>query len=442
MKSLHLSALFDLMAVSLLLTAGSGTAGKAGSRAATEPDLGTSKSGVARNLSPQVTIDDVTAAVNGNNDFALKSFKLLAPDGAGNTVFSPYSVTQAMAIAAAGANGGTLDGIGRALSFTLPQARLNPALNKLNLDLGTETAGSYSAQGAQAPNITIASAIWTQSCLTLLPSYLDTLAQNFGVGVNQVDFAGSPLAARMDINACVADQTGGLITNLVPADAIKKTTRMMLTDAVWFKGGWATPFDVRNTQNAPFHSIDGTNAVVPFMHQRAALPLYQGNGLTAVDLPYVGNNLALLVVMPDADSMPAYQSGLMLAGYRELVGKLATTNAVALSLPKFSFTSRPDIGTALRTLGMGSAFDPEKADFSGMDGRRDLSIEAIFQQARISVDEQGTQAAATAVTVGTSAVGAAPPAVTIVIDRPFLFFIRDSQNGAILFMGKVASIQQ
>ena len=441
MKSLHLSPLFDLMAVSLLLTAGSGTAGKAGSRAATEPDLGTFKSGVARNLSPQVAVDDVTAVANGNNDFALKSFKLLA--GAGNTVFSPYCVTQAMAQAAAGANGDTLDGIGRALSFTLPLARLNPALNKLNLDLSAESTGSHGAQGGKAPNLAIASAIWTQSGISLRPSYLDTLAQNFGAGVNQVDFAGSPLAARMDINAWVAEQTGGLIINMIPVDAIRKSTRMMLTDAAWFKGGWATPFDVRNTRNAPFHSIDGTTATVPFMHQQAALPVYQGNGVTAVDLPYVGNNRALLVVMPYAGSMPAYLSGLTLAGYRELVGKLATTNAISLNLPKFSFAGTPDIGTALRTLGMGSAFDPEKANFSGMDGRRDLSIEAIFQQAGISVDERGTQAAAaTAALVGTSAVDVAPPAITIIIDRPFLFFIRDRQSGAILFMGKVASIQQ
>jgi len=440
MHSMRLSPLFEMMAVTLLLTARGSSAGNGGNDVTTVPQLPQAKSTVARNLNPQVSAADLVAVADDNIDFALKAFNLLVPAGAGNMAFSPYGVTQAMALAAAGANGNTLDGIRRALSFTLPQARLNPALNKLNLDMGGETADSYGARGDQAPSLTIANAIWTQSGLTLLPSYLDTLAQNFGAGVNQVDFAGSPLAARMDINAWVAEQTGGLISNMIPADAISKNTRMMLTDAAWFKGGWATPFDVRNTQNALFHSIDGSTAVAPFMHQQTALPLYQGDGLTAVDLPYVGNNLALLVVMPDAGSMPAYQSGFTLAGYRNLIGKLATTSAVALSLPKFSFTGAPDIGTALRTLGMGSAFAPEEADFSGMDGRRDLSIDAIFQQARIGVDEQGTQAAAAM--VDASSVGVAPPAETIIIDRPFLFFIRDRQSGAILFMGKVASIHQ
>jgi serpin B len=400
------------------------------------------KSTVARNLNPQVSAADLGAVANGNIDFALKAFNLLAPSGAGNTVFSPYSVTQAVALAAAGANGNTLNGIDQALSFSLPQARLNPALNELNLQLDAKTSGGYDIQSGQAPNLTIANAIWAQRGFSLQPAYLDTLAQNFGAGVNQVDFAASPVAARMDINAWAAQQTNGMVTNLIPMDAIADTTRLMLTNAVWFKGGWSSPFNAAATQNAPFHAIDGSATNAPFMNQIASLPYFAGNGVKAVDIPYVGNNLSMLIVMPDEGTMPAYQASLTAASYHDLLNSLKTDGRVALSLPKFSFASLPDLGTTLQALGMRDAFDAAKADFSGMDGGRDLSIKAIFQQAKISVDEQGTEAAAATAVMATivSAEFNQPQPVPIVVDHPFLFFLRDRQSGTILFMGKVTSI--
>ncbi|HEY8027374.1 MAG TPA: serpin family protein [Burkholderiaceae bacterium] len=442
--TMHFSPLLELMAVSLLLNAW----GRSGGNSAIAAPGSARKSRHEmslrpRDLNPQVSADDMAAVGNSITKFAFNTFHLLAPDSAGNTVYSPCSATLAVALATAGARGNTLTGINQALFFSLPQTRLNPALNKLNLELKTKSAGEFEPQNSHVPHLHSTSAIWTQSRLKLLPSYLNALAQDFGTGVNQIDFASSPVAARMDINAWAAQRTNGHITNLVPIDAIGKSTRMLLTNAVSFTGGWLNPFDAMQTKSAQFHAIEASTANVPFMHQVGNFPYYSGDDAQAVELPYVGGNLAMLIVMPDAGTWAAYQSGLTLSSYNDLVSRLKTDDKLALSLPKFSLTGTPDFNAALQGLGMADAFDPAKADFSGIDGRRDLSIQTIFQQARVSVDEQGTDvAAATAATAGITAIEGDPaPQISIVVDHPFLFFIRDRRTGTILFMGKVANIQ-
>jgi serpin B len=401
------------------------------------------QSALARDTNPSVSDADLAAIVGGNTDFALKAFPLLDPGGNSNTVFSPYSITQALALAAAGAKGTTLSGIEQALSFPLPQERLNPAFNKLDLLLKAKTSGTVQADVGQTPHLNIVDAVWGQQGFPLLPAYLDTIALNYGAGLRLVDFAGATEESRLTINAWVAEQTNQRIKELLAKDVIKSDTRVVLTNAIWFEANWAEQFEELNTQDKPFFRRDGSSVPVPFMQGAFFLPYMQGNGCRAVDVPYTEGNLSMLVIMPDAGTFDAFVAALTPARLAAVTGSLAS-RVIDLSLPKFTFDSAPGVGQILATLGMVDAFNPGIADFSGIDGNRDLFVGAVIHKAFISVDEKGTEAAAaTAVVIFAGSVRInEPPPLPFVVDHPFLFLIRDRQTGLILFMGKVVTLNK
>jgi serpin B len=364
------------------------------------------------------------------------------PDGGSNTVFSPYSITQAIALTAAGAKGTTLSGIEQALSFPLPQERLNPAFNKVDLLLKAKTSGTVTDSAGQLPQLNIVNAAWGQRGHTFLSTFLDTIALNFGAGLRLSDFANAPEEARLTINNWVSQQTNQRIPDLIQQGIIDSFTRLVLTNAIWFKANWAEPFSEQNTQNKPFFSRNGSSAQVPFMRGTFSLPYAQGTGFQAVDIPYTQGNLSMLVVMPDAGTFDAFLAGLTPAKLGDISTGLAGRD-IDLSLPKFSFDAAPDAKAVLKSLGMVDAFDPIRADFSGIDGTRNLSVSAVVHKAFISVDEKGTEAAAaTAVIIGIPpSVGVVkPPPLPLVVDHPFIFLIRDRQTGLILFMGKVVTL--
>jgi len=392
------------------------------------------------NANPVVPDADMTAAVAGNTAFALNYFANQTANNGNNLVFSPFSITMAAAMLAPGTAGSTLDGIQQALSFQMPQDRLAPALGKLNLFLANEASGN-TVIGVQQPSLKSANSVWLQQGFTVQQGYLDFLAGNYGTGVRFTDFVTTPDTSRQTINAWVATQTNGQIQNLLPQGTVDDGTRLALTNATWFKGSWQSPFTPALTANQPFHNHDGSSSSVPFMKQEFDVRYAQTSGCQAVDIPYAGDDLSMLFILPDAQTFDSFLTTLTPGVLGSIVNGLAVTDVI-LSLPKFSFDTATDLSSVLQALGMTAAFDPLQADLSPMDGKRDLHVSAAVHQATISVDENGTEAsAATGIATGITAIGGPPPTpLLLTLDRPFLFLLRDRHTGLILFMGKVAAL--
>jgi serpin B len=396
------------------------------------------ESNLSRDMAPQVTDADFAAVVAGTTEFALNVFPRLDTNPGDNTIFSPYSISQAFALLAPGASGTTLSQIAQTMSFTLPQDRFNPAFNKLNLSLDAETTGAVQ-NGLQTPILKNANAVWGQQGFSILPAYLDTLAINFGAGLNLVDFKNAPENSRQTINNWVEEQTNDRTQNLIPSGGVSSSTRIVLTNAVWFKANWASQFPRLATANQTFNNHDGSSSSVPFMKQNFGVPYAQVDGCQAVDIPYAGNNLSMLVVMPALGNFDHFLSALTPTVLGDITNRMTTTE-IGLSLPKFSFTIASSMSTILESLGMTDVFNPKLADLSGIDGNRDLFVYAVFHQAFVSIGETGTEAAAaTAISVPTPTI-VTSPFLTLTINHPFIFLIRDRQTGLILFMGKVVSL--
>jgi serpin B len=375
---------------------------------------------------------DLAELVNGNNAFALALYHVLS-GGDGNLFFSPYSISQALAMTYAGARGDTEKQMGAAMHYTLGQDRLHPAFNSLDLTLGSRGQGAKGKDG-QGFRLNIVNAIWGQAGYSFLQDYLDLLAQDYGAGLRVLDFKRDPEAGRRIINAWVEKQTEQRIKDLVPAGAIDPLTRLVLTNAIYFNAAWAEAFRKDLTSPAAFHLLDGTSVDVPMMRQTERLGYAAGDGFQAVSLPYDGRQLEMLVLLPDRGKFGRFESSLDSAGVASIVNDLKPQQ-VALGLPRFKLESEFSLGKALASMGMPLAFS-SKADFSGMTGNLDLSISEVVHKSFVDVDEAGTEAAAaTAVIMRATAMPMMPKEVTV--DRPFIFLIRDVETGAIIFAGRV-----
>jgi serpin B len=344
---------------------------------------------------------------------------------------SPASISIALAMLYGGSAGTTATEIAQALHFGLPPERLHPAFNALDLALATAPPTGDSG----AFRLSIANAIWGQAGFVFLPSYLDLLAQSYGAGLRLVDFAAAPEPARATINAWVSDQTNHKIPMLLPPGSIASDTRLVLTNAVYFLGDWATPFDAHSSPGT-FHAPGGDVTVAKMMSGPKHLDIWSGAGWRAAALPYVGGTTSMVVVVPEPATFDTFESGLTGDSLGAILAAASTSAQGAVTLPGFDFKTDTDLSPALEALGMPQAFDSSQADLSGIDGMRDLSVSDVLHQATIAVDEKGTEAsAATGVVAGTT--GAILNPLTLTVDRPFLFFIRHDPTGAILFQGRV-----
>ena len=417
-----------LFAASLLLGAACGDA------AETErPDqAGFVSSDVQRVLSPVVPASEGEELVAGSNEFAFDLYRALATED-GNLFYSPYSISLALAMTYAGARGETEQEMADTLHFTLPQDRLHPAFNGLDLELASRGQGAEGTD-EEGFRLNIANAIWGQEGYSFLERFLDTLAENYGAGLRIVDFEREAEKARVTINDWVADETEGKIRDLIPPGVIDDLTRLVLTNAIYFNAAWLSPFQEPNTEDGPFHTLDGREVQVPMMSQLASFGYAEGEGYQAVELPYDGEALSMVVLLPDAGEFEAFEGRLNADLFSSLAEDL-TRRQVVLTMPRFKYESTFSLSDALKELGMPTAFT-EFADFSGMNGEGGLYIQDVLHKAFVSVDEKGTEAAAaTAVVVGTTS--APSPDVELTIDRPFVFLIRDIQTGAVLFAGRV-----
>jgi len=391
------------------------------------------KSNKDRITSPMVDQSDMTILVNGDSEFAFDLYQALKKED-GNIFYSPYSISLALAMTYAGARGETAQQMADTLHYQLDQSALHPALNSLGIELGKRGEG---AQGKDEKGfrLNIVNAIWGQKDYKFLSTYLDLLAENYGAGLRILDFIKNPNQSREVINQWVSDQTEGRIKDLIPEGSINPLTRLVLTNAIYFDAAWAVPFRPEATVNGPFHLISGTDVTVAMMKQTGSFKYVEGDNYQAIELPYDGKELSMVIFLPAPGQFQAFEEAMTSQLASDISAQKINNRQVALTMPRFEFESEFGLKETLMGMGMAEPFR-DSADFSGMSSQSDLHIDDVVHKAFVSVDEAGTEAAAaSAVIVGTTSMPAEP--VTVTLDRPFVFLIRDINTGTILFIGRV-----
>jgi serpin B len=380
------------------------------------------------------TSDDATQAGDAVNVFAVDLYRRLAEaDPKANTVFSPASIALALAMARAGAKGDTaaeMDTVMHNLG-----ADVNAAwVAALDASLNAKTLATKDVEGNPIDvTLTSVNQPFAQRGYPLVPDYLTSLAQRFGAGLRMVDYIGDTTGARDAINGWVAGQTKDRIPELIGRNVLDATTRLVLVNAIYLKAPWRVPFSEGATRDEAFTLLDGTTTTTPTMHTGGFYDYAEGKGWQALQLPYAGEGLAMLVIAPD--DLAAFEKTLDAGQLASIAGALASQD-VTVALPKFGTETSVDLGDLLKVAGMPTAFQTGAADFSGITAADPLYIGAVVHQANIDVDEKGTEAAAaTAVEMAAGAAPAEPKQFKA--DRPFLYALRDLASGAIVFMGRV-----
>ena len=385
-----------------------------------------------RDTSPAVNETDLATMVDGNDAFAFDLYQTLRQKES-NLFYSPYSISEALAMTYAGACGETEKDMAEALHFILSQDRLHPAFNSLDLQLKQRGEGAK-GKDDKGFRLHVVNAIWGQKDYKFLNEFLDVLAQNYGAGLRILDFVNETGQSRSTINKWVSDQTEERIKDLVPQGAINQLTRLVLTNAIYFNAAWQHPFREEATSDGLFHLLSNDDVTVPMMKQTESYRYTEGNDYQAIELPYDGRELSMVILLPKAGQFITFEERLEAKFVKAIIDNLETRE-VALKMPRFEYESSFGLKEALKTLGMGVAFTAN-ADLSGMNGKRDLFIQDVLHKAFVSVDEAGTEAAAaTAVMVGLTALP--PEPVNFIMDRPFIFFVRDIPTGSIIFIGRV-----
>jgi serpin B len=379
----------------------------------------------------------VPSLVTADTAFATSFFVPAVASGGAtpvNAVVSPYSVSTAMMMADVGAAGQTDTQIETALS--LPANASAEATAYAGLACALETDGS-----SDGNSLFLADALWGQQDVSFEPTFLNVLSQGYGAPLQTVDFAGNPSGAESTINAWVSQKTQGNITSLLGSSDVSPQTKLVLVNAIYFKGIWADGFDATMTAPRQFTLSDGSTTMVPTMTSTVNLSQSWSSKLLVAELPYKGYALAMDIFMPQgaSGSLASFESTLTPDALDTALASLNAPTPTITYFPKFSFTTRIELANVLEGMGISNAFSAGQADFSGMDGAMDLSIGAVVQQALIEVDETGTVAAAATAVSACDDCNAVEEPPTVTIDQPFLFLIRDRRNGAILFMGHVAN---
>ena len=392
---------------------------------------------------PAATDAEIADLVRGSNTFAFDLYQSLRGED-GNLFYSPYSISLALSMTYAGASGETERQMADTLQLLLSQEDLHPTFNALDLDLASRGEGAE-GKDDEGFKLNITNAVWGQVDYEFLESFLDVLAESYGAGVGPMDFRAAPERSRVTINDWVADQTEDRIKNLIPQGAIGKSTRMVLTNAIYFNAAWYYPFEEDPTFRKPFHLLDGGETVVPMMRQLSGFGYAKGDGYQAVDLLYDGGEMSMTILLPYEGRFGEFEESLD----ADVVSRILEgvhSERVVLTMPKFEFESQFGLAETLKKMGMSNAFDDEASDFSGMDGQSCIGeddpclyIEDVIHKAFVLVDEEGTEAAAATAVIMAVPESAGPPPepIRVTVDRPFVFLIRDRGTDAILFVGRV-----
>ncbi len=344
-------------------------------------------SNLTRQDQERYPLKELSGLVQGNNAFALDLYHQLTPTS-GNLFFSPYSISSALAMTYAGAAGGTAQEMADVFHFPQDENYLHSGFNALDQYLEGLADLAVPQDQGDPFQLTIANAIWGQEGFPFEQGFLDTLAVNYGAGLRLLDYIQDPEKSRQTINAWVSDQTQDKIQDLIPQGAIDSDTRLVLSNAIYFKATWLEPFQESRTEDAPFYGLDGEVSQVPMMStgSDANYLYYDGEGFQAIALPYVGGEVSMLVLVPDEGNFAEFQASLTPETLDLIVGQMSY-QAVRLRFPKFEFESEFSLADSLAAMGMPSAFS-DTADFSRMTGAKDLFISDVFHKAFVGVDRK------------------------------------------------------
>jgi len=384
------------------------------------------ESNLTINLAPSSSENELLTLVDNNNKFAFSIFDKLHKSEEGNIFFSPYSISEALAIVYAGAKGDTKTEIASVFNFnTVDEKNLYESFNALDLHLNSEDENYI---------FDLSNAIWIQNNYPVLDSYLDTIKVNYGAKVQAVDFVNKTEESRLAINEWVEEQTHQRIKDIIPEGGVNKSTPVVITNTVYFKGQWLNNFQKAYTKDDIFTLENGFSTETTFMNQ------YDGNYkylkesyYQAIELPYKGKKSSMVIILPDKnellntiDNIESIYKNIAPMSYQNII----------LKMPKFEFsTPAYDIKEYLKTLGMITPFY-QGADFTNMTSDANLFIDSIAHKAFIVVDEDGIEAAAATAVVDSNISGVANQ-ITFDINRAFILFIKDNMSGQILFMGLI-----
>jgi serpin B len=368
---------------------------------------------------------DMAVVVQGNNGFAVDLFQQAALED-GNLFFSPFSITAALSMVYAGAEGDSEAEVAAAMGVT-DEALWHDHLGLLFDDLVGNHHRAYTLNGANR--------VWAQDDLEVQPSFEDLMAEAYNAPIERMDITGDPERATDKINRWVSRQTRGYIPELFEDGDISAATLLVLCNAVYFEADWAEQFEEDNTSDGSFYTLDGGELQVPLMHNTASYGYAEVDGYQIAELPYEGDELSMVILLPgNSDELYSLEADLTAADLADWM-ELLEYQQVSVTLPSFTMDYELPLKDTLRALGIESMFDPELADFSGMVPGGGLYVKAARHKAYVDVFEQGTRAAA-ATGFGAD-LSAMPDTIAFTADHPFVFLIRDTLTDSILFMGRV-----
>jgi serpin B len=373
--------------------------------------------------------DDGAALIRGNTAFAVDLYRRQAAEHRDNIFFSPYSISTAMAMVDAGARGETAAEIEKAMRFPFAGKRLADAWAAVLDDVNRHKAGF---------DLLTANALWAARGVQFRQEYLATARNEFGARVETLDFAHDSEGARKRINNWVSETTKEKIRDLIARGMLNADTLLVLTNAIYMKAKWSDPFPKSATDmHGKFHAPGG-DVTVPMMHTTENFSFFKGDGVRVLELPYEGDQLSMLIVLPDSNSgLAGVERDLTTEKIESWQSKLAPAR-VAVSLPRFTSEMTLDLNATLRAMGVRRAFSMTgDADFSGMSQKEKIAISRVIHKARVDVDEQGTEAAAATAVIGVRATAMPSKPEMFVADHPFFFVIRRTGSGSVLFAGRL-----
>jgi len=400
--------------------------------------------------SPVSFSDDISELVYGNNLFAFNLYQKLKESESSNFFYSPYSISTGMAMVSAGARGATAQQMADTLHFTLPEERLNTAFYQLAAKLDQEGENNLKIPNVSSSKfftLNIANALWGAKDYTFRDDYINILKVDYGGELKPIDFANSPESASQEINQWIRDQTQNRIQSLTQPDDFSIDTKLFLANTIYFKAVWKEGFEEKDTRESKFYLVDGSTIKVPMMYQKGAhiYPYFENNEYQAISLPYSGTNVSMVILLPQKGKFQEFEDSLNSQKFNTILEEIQDWNPernifdITLMAPKFKFESAYQLIAPLSELGIKDAFE-SNADFSGLAENGGLQIDQICHKTFISVDEKGTEAAAsTGIAVVTGIEDYKP--ISFIADHPFIFLIRDNKTGTILFIGRVMNPQ-
>lgn len=398
-----------------------------------------------REASPEIDEETFDAFATDNRDFAFALLdQLRDEEGDESNVFaSPHSISIALAMTYAGAEADTREEMAEVLRFQLEDGDLHPAFNALDRALEGRSEVETEGEG-EAFELDIVNQLWGHEDFDVEEDYLDILARHYGAAMKVVDFVENYESIREDINAWVEDQTNGRIEHLLPGGSLSDLTRLVLVNAIYFYGSWAHPFDEEHTAEEAFRRLDGSETDVPLMRETSRFGHYEDDETVAVSLPYTGGDVSLVAFMPadPGEDFRAWEAEFGRADFDAVIGGL-DTRETRVFLPKFEDEGSYSLVDAFETMGMIDAFDECAADFRGITGAEpctpyeSVHISDIFHQSNVSIDEEGTEAAAATAVVMDTREAAPPEPAEVRFDRPFSYAIYDHPTDTVLFLGRM-----